>query len=70
MSKLDIIRAWKDEEYRASLSDADRALLPNHPAGLIELADDELAMVFGAGTLHGCPPTIYCTLSGGPVPCG
>lgn len=38
----DIIRAWKDEEYRLSLSDAERALLPEHPAGLIDLTDADL----------------------------
>jgi mersacidin/lichenicidin family type 2 lantibiotic len=42
MSRQDIIRAWKDEEYRESLSEAERARLPEHPAGLIELADAEL----------------------------
>jgi mersacidin/lichenicidin family type 2 lantibiotic len=42
-----IIRAWKDEDYRASLSEAERALLPEHPAGLIELSDDELAKLAG-----------------------
>jgi mersacidin/lichenicidin family type 2 lantibiotic len=34
-----IIRAWKDEQYRLSLSEADRALLREHPAGLVELSD-------------------------------
>ncbi len=47
MSKIDIIRAWKDEEYRLSLSDAERAKLPEHPAGLIELTDADLNMVAG-----------------------
>jgi len=47
MSHLDIIRAWKDEEYRLSLSDAERALLPGNPAGLIELPDTELGAVAG-----------------------
>jgi mersacidin/lichenicidin family type 2 lantibiotic len=42
MATLDIIRAWKDEDYRLSLSEAERALLPAHPAGLIELTDVEL----------------------------
>jgi mersacidin/lichenicidin family type 2 lantibiotic len=42
MSYLDIIRAWKDKEYRLSLSEEQRAVLPEHPAGLIELADAEL----------------------------
>jgi mersacidin/lichenicidin family type 2 lantibiotic len=47
MSNMDIIRAWKDEDYRLSLSDAERALLPEHPAGLIELAAAELDAVEG-----------------------
>jgi mersacidin/lichenicidin family type 2 lantibiotic len=42
MSHRDIIRAWKDAEFRCSLSEAERAMLPSHPAGSIELADPEL----------------------------
>ena len=37
MSNPDLIRAWKDPEYRATLN-----FVPDHPAGLIELADPEL----------------------------
>jgi mersacidin/lichenicidin family type 2 lantibiotic len=51
MSHVDIIRAWKDEEYRSSLSDAERALLSDKPVGLIELTDAELGAVAGAKTL-------------------
>ena len=40
MSNADIIRAWKDTKYRASLSHDERALLPPHPAGITELEDD------------------------------
>jgi mersacidin/lichenicidin family type 2 lantibiotic len=47
MSNQDIIRAWKDEDYRQSLSEAERALLPEHPAGLIELAGAEMDSVRG-----------------------
>ncbi len=47
MSNEDIIRAWTDEEYRMSLSDAERAALPENPAGLIELDDIALANVSG-----------------------
>jgi mersacidin/lichenicidin family type 2 lantibiotic len=47
MSKLDIIRAWKDAKYRRSLSDAERAALPEHPSGLVELTDDELKIASG-----------------------
>jgi mersacidin/lichenicidin family type 2 lantibiotic len=52
MSYLDIIRAWKDEEYRLSLSEEQRAVLPEHPAGLIELEDAELDDAAG-GTAGG-----------------
>ena len=44
---MDIIRAWKDEEYRNSLSEAERAALPEHPAGLIALTDEALGAVAG-----------------------
>jgi mersacidin/lichenicidin family type 2 lantibiotic len=49
MSNVDVIRAWKDDEYRLSLTDAERALLPEHPAGLIELKDDQMNAVVGGG---------------------
>ena len=50
MNNVDVVRAWKDEEYRLSLSDAERAQLPDHPAGLIELQDAELDYAAGGGT--------------------
>ena len=37
MTNHDIIRAWKDEEYRLSLSAEQRSILPEHPVGAIEL---------------------------------
>ena len=37
MSNVDIVRAWKDPEYRLTLNE-----MPPHPAGLIELADPDL----------------------------
>ena len=42
MSKADIVRAWKDPLYRKTLSAVELAQLPAHPAGQIELSDDEL----------------------------
>jgi mersacidin/lichenicidin family type 2 lantibiotic len=42
MSSNNIIRAWKDPNYRNSLSEAERAALPANPAGFIELTDGEL----------------------------
>jgi mersacidin/lichenicidin family type 2 lantibiotic len=47
MKNGDVIRAWKDPEYRLGLSEAERALLPAHPAGLITLTDAELDSVGG-----------------------
>ena len=47
LSNLSIVRAWKDNEYRKSLSAEELAALPQHPAGLVELTDDELAGVAG-----------------------
>jgi mersacidin/lichenicidin family type 2 lantibiotic len=49
MRHVDIVRAWKDEEYRASLTEAERAQLPAHPAGLIELSDEQMKAILGQG---------------------
>ncbi len=47
---MDIIRAWKDEEYRLSLTEEQQALLPDNPAGLMELSYAELeSIVVGGG---------------------
>lgn len=45
MKKVDIIRAWKDEEYRNSLSAEQQASLVKNPAG--EISIDELKEVSG-----------------------
>jgi mersacidin/lichenicidin family type 2 lantibiotic len=47
MSKVNIIRAWKDEVFRLSLNAEQRALVPANPAGAIELQDAELDGVSG-----------------------
>jgi mersacidin/lichenicidin family type 2 lantibiotic len=38
MSNLEVVRAWKDPEFRATLG----AFLPDHPAGRIEFVDSLL----------------------------
>jgi mersacidin/lichenicidin family type 2 lantibiotic len=57
LTLTDIVRAWKDETFRARLTDAQRAALPEHPAGIIELSDAELDGVAGGrpgrGTFDG-----------------
>lgn len=62
MKKSDVIRAWRDGEFYASLSSADRAALPESPASVIELNDEVLASVTGGcSVLEGCPTSAICT---------
>jgi mersacidin/lichenicidin family type 2 lantibiotic len=53
--KLDIVRAWKDEAYRQSLSEEQSRMLPANPAGALELDDTDLMSVYGGhkGSLIG-----------------
>ena len=53
VSRIDVVRAWKDPEYREGLSEAERAALPANPAGLMDLADAELAGAAGGAVLAG-----------------
>ena len=62
MKKIDLGRAFRDEDYYLSLSEAERASLPAHPAALIEVSEDELRAVAGA-------TTEACTVSGWCSPC-
>jgi mersacidin/lichenicidin family type 2 lantibiotic len=48
MNKTDVIRAWKDPLYRASLSEEAQAALPQHPAGITELSDEQLVTMGGS----------------------
>lgn len=55
MSHENIICAWKDTDFRNSLSAKERALLPEHPAGIVEFTSMELGNVAGGAptpTLH------------------
>jgi len=47
MSHNDIVRAWKDAGYRQSLSPEQRAQVPVHPAGVINLSAADLNLVAG-----------------------
>ncbi|HEY7124230.1 MAG TPA: mersacidin/lichenicidin family type 2 lantibiotic [Ktedonobacterales bacterium] len=62
MTALDIVRAWKDAEYRQSLSAEEQTLLPEHPAGAIELPDEDLAQVAGGASTI-VPGTMLCCTS-------
>lgn len=50
--QLDITRAWKDPDYRAQMSEAELALLPENPAGTLELNEAELGGVIGGLVPH------------------
>lgn len=65
MHKIDIVRAWKDPLYRASLSPEQLAQLPDNPAGVITLSDEQLLTASGGATyteytynhIRACCPT-------------
>ena len=68
MSNRKVIRAWRDEDYRLGLNEAERSMLPEHPAGQIELSDAELGVAVGGGVFKtallctlNCVPTAVCT---------
>ncbi len=67
MNKGDLIRAWKDPMYRSTLGAAKLGALPAHPAGMIELQDEELRAANGALTTN-----FACTMHtfGGWASCG
>lgn len=62
MKKQEIIKAWRNRGFYESLSEAERALLPAHPAGVLDLEDKMLNEVVGGATgLCGEPTSSYCT---------
>lgn len=56
--KLDLGRAWRDEDYYLSLTEEERASLGAHPAGAMDLDDPVLKSITG-----GCGTTK-------PIECG
>jgi len=60
MRKIDLARAFRDEDYYLSLSEAERASLPAHPAALVEVREDELRAVTGA-TTEACTTSGFCS---------
>jgi mersacidin/lichenicidin family type 2 lantibiotic len=65
MSKESIIKAWKNPEYRKSLSASQRAGIPENPAGVMTLSDDELERVAGGARII---VSCFCTFSGDDCP--
>jgi len=67
MNAFDIIRAWKDEAYRASLTASQLAALPPNPAGMVEFAETDLDLVVGgrSGLRDYTDPGSGCGTGGG-----
>ena len=77
MTPDQIVRAWKDADYGATLPLDAASAVPAHPAGAIELADDALGLVAGGdmlmnteyleslGCCKGVTQSGYCDLTGG-----
>jgi mersacidin/lichenicidin family type 2 lantibiotic len=65
MQRVDVVRAWNDPLYRATLSPEELALIPANPAGLVDLSDDELKAASGMSSAVLPPATTFpgCTES-------
>ena len=69
---INIARAWKDAEYRKTLSADELASLPENPVGAVEISDDEASTVMGMGggggsntccvNLSICVNTVLCSV--------
>ncbi len=67
MSQEDIIRAWKEPAYRQHLSATERAELPPHPIGEINLTMaqlDQMSGGFASPTILTCGPSEVVTACG------
>src|SRR5262249_25096994 len=62
MNRVDIVRAWKDEEYRLSLTEEQLAALPANPAGTVELDAAELEAAGGGVKILPLPRTLLVAL--------
>ena len=56
-SDVDVVRAWKDPAYRRTLTAEQVAALPAHPAGLVDLGDEDLAGARGGLAIGPGPMT-------------
>ena len=67
MNREQIIRAWKDEEYRSGLSESEFSSLPENPAGIVELSGADLGEVGGYTpgliTIITCANSCYLCIS-------
>lgn len=72
MASIDPVRVWKDPEYRESLSREELADLPEHPAGMLALRDEDLRDVSGGldTIFSACSISLlWCFTKGCTAPC-
>ncbi|MEA5507517.1 mersacidin/lichenicidin family type 2 lantibiotic [Halotia wernerae UHCC 0503] len=60
ITDIDVVRAWKDEEYRSNLTEAQLAQLPENPAGLTDIMDEEMNDVIGGWRFPGVTKFLRC----------
>ena len=70
---MDVVRIWKDPEFRRRLSAAERSAVPASPAGEVELAEGSLYGISGGARAGAFPnfPTqmcLTCTRACPPLP--
>ena len=63
--KKKILDAWRNEEYYLSLSAEERAEIPEHPSGILDVEDDVLKTITGGCT----PSTVWPCTTGMCTPC-
>jgi mersacidin/lichenicidin family type 2 lantibiotic len=63
MKKIDLARAWTDEDYYLSLTEAERESLPANPAAMMTVSHEELQYVNGgaSGVVSVCLHTAICS---------
>ena len=66
MGDLTTIRAWKDLDFRASLTDSGGVTVADSPVGSIELADEDIGEVAG-GAIQQITQTSICATTTGCV---
>jgi mersacidin/lichenicidin family type 2 lantibiotic len=63
MSRVDVIRAWRDPQYRRSLSAGQLAALPRSPVGAVAVDESVLKAASGAeGECSLGTTAWFCTL--------
>ncbi len=61
MKKVDIARAWTDEDYYLALTDAERAALPPNPAALMTATDQDLRSTAAGAVSAFCTSSALCS---------